>query len=96
MPNITSGTDQAPQLANEASYMNMLAERRGSINSGYTTARILELSGAQIIEPTAFEPDASTFRGKYYYNAKTNTLYMRVVTRQEPGIVVAYWQKVSD
>ena len=60
------------------------------------TSRFIELDGGTIIEPTAFEPDASTYRDTHYYNAKTNTLYIKIIARKEPGIVVAHWQKVSQ
>jgi len=56
----------------------------------------IERHGANIIMPTAFEPNPATYHGKYYYNAATNTLYMKIITRQEPGIIVAHWQQVSD
>lgn len=73
-----------------------LSERRGRQTVGYNPIWFLELHGATIIEPTAFEPDPATYRGTHYYNAITNTLYKKIVTRKEPGIVVAHWQKVSD
>ena len=63
---------------------------------GHDPIWFLELHGAAIIEPTAFEPDPSTHRGTHYYNAITNTLHKKIITRKEPGIVVAHWQKVSD
>lgn len=56
---------------------------------------MVELFGGEVIEPTAFEPDAATHRSDFYYNAVTNVLYRRVITRQEPGIIVAHWQKAS-
>lgn len=73
-----------------------LFARRGNPSPGHDPLRFAELWGATIIEPTAFEPDPSTYRGDYYYNSVTNTLYRKVITRQEPGIVVAHWQKASD
>jgi hypothetical protein len=73
-----------------------LIRRRGNSTIGGDTARFVELDGGTIIEPTAFEPDASTCRESHYYNVMTNVLYKKVVTRKEPGIVVAYWQKVSN
>ena len=57
---------------------------------------IVELVGGEVIEPTAFEPDASTHRNDFYYSTVTNALYRKVVTRNEPGIIVAHWQKVSN
>jgi hypothetical protein len=58
--------------------------------------RFMELIGAEIVEPTAFEPDPATHRGEYYYNAITNTLYRKIVDREEPGIIVAHWQQISE
>jgi hypothetical protein len=77
-------------------FLQDLFARRGLKRIGELSARFLELDGATIVEPTAFEPDAATYRGEYYYNAITNTLYRKVVTRREPGVVVAYWQKSSN
>jgi hypothetical protein len=77
-------------------WLQDLSERLGVRSASSDSFRFLELNGASIIEPTAFEPDPATYRLSHYYNAVTNTLYRKVVTRNEPGIVVAYWQKVSD
>ncbi len=77
-------------------FLTDLGARRGRITPGYNPNRFIELHGGTIIEPTAFEPDAATHRHEFYYNAITNTLYKKVVTRREPGIVVAYWQKASN
>lgn len=62
----------------------------------HQAARLIELDGGKVIEPTAFEPDAATYRDTHYYNAKTNSLYVKVITRKEPGVVVAHWQRVSQ
>lgn len=77
-------------------FLQDLIARRGLKRTGEFTARVLELDGATIIEPTAFEPDPTTYRGEYYYNAITNILYRRVIVRQEPGVVVAHWQRTSN
>lgn len=77
-------------------WLQDFSERLGVRGVGQDSARFLELSGAVIIEPTAFEPDPATHRESHYYNALTNTLYRKVITREEPGIVVAHWQKVSN
>lgn len=73
-----------------------LAQRRGRPEPGYNPVWLVELHGGTTIEPTAFEPDPVTHRHDYYYNAETNTLYKKVVSRREPGIITAYWQKASD
>jgi hypothetical protein len=72
-----------------------LAQRRGNKTIGHEATRFVELDGGVIVEPTAFEPDPATHHDSHYYNAITNVLYKKVVTRKEPGIVVAHWQKVS-
>jgi hypothetical protein len=56
----------------------------------------VELKGGRVIEPTAFEPDARTYRGEYYYNAVSNALYRKIITKKEPGIIAAHWVKISD
>lgn len=48
------------------------------------------------MEPTAFEPDAATHRNDYYYNAVTNILYKKIITRKYRGTIAAYWQKISN
>lgn len=77
-------------------FLQDLANRLGRPYQGHHCARLLELNGATIIEPTAFEPDPATHRQSHYYNAITNTLYRKVITYKEPGVVVAHWLKVSD
>lgn len=77
-------------------FLDDLTARRGRPGVGHDSVWYLELTGGRVIEPTAFEPDAATHRDDFYYNAVTNALYRRVVTRREPGIVVAHWQQCSD
>lgn len=77
-------------------FLTDLLNRRGQPSVGHNPTWFIELYGGVIIEPTAFEPDPATHRHDYYYNAVTNTLYRKVIVRQEPGIVVAHWQKASD
>ncbi len=79
-----------------AAFLADLGQRRGRPGVGHNPVWFLERLGGTIIEPTAFEPDPATHRHDYYYNAETNTLYKKVVTRRERGIVVAHWQKTSD
>lgn len=77
-------------------FLTDLFSRRGNPSPGWNPVWFLEHWGATIIEPTAFEPDPATYRGDFYYNAVTNTLYRKVISRQEPGIIVASWRKASD
>lgn len=81
-------------MSTQSDFLDELAEKRGRPGPGYNTSWFLELFGATIIEPTAFEPDPSTHRHDYYYNAQTNTLYRKVISRNNP--IVAHWQKASD
>lgn len=79
----------------QVDFLTDLMSRRTSKQVGGWPAWFLELNGATIIEPTAFEPDPTTYRGEYYYSTETNTLYRKVITMQKPGVVVAHWQKAS-
>lgn len=88
--------DDDTTLAKSTAFLQDLLDRRGVRKGGFNNIRFVELDGGRIIEPTAFEPDPRTYRGEYYYNAIENTLYRKIVTRKEPGIVVAHWKKISD
>lgn len=82
-------------LEQQQAFLTDLFSRRGRSGGGHNSIWYLERHGATIIEPTAFEPDASTHRGDYYYNVVTNALYRKIVTRRKP-VIVAHWQKVSS
>ncbi len=82
-------------VALTAAFLADLGDRRGRPSPGHNSVWFLERFGATIVQPTAFEPDPATHRDDYYYNATTNALYKKVVSRREPGIVVAHWQKMS-
>ena len=83
-------------MPTQTEFLTDLNDRRTIRSIGDWSAWMLELNGAKVIEPTAFEPDPATHRSEYYYNAETNVLYRKIVTRREPGVVVAHWQKVSQ
>lgn len=83
-------------LSKTYAFLSDLIARRGAKKKGHTNIRAVELLGGKVIEPTAFEPDASTFRGEYYYNATTNTLYRKKVTVANSDTKVCIWLKVSD
>ena len=88
--------DNGEGLAKSYEFVQDLFNRRKSKKGGCNNIRIVELKGGRVIEPTAFEPDARTHRGEYYYNAITNALYRKIVTKREPGIIAAHWVKISD
>ena len=77
-------------------FLSDLQSRRNIRKTGTDNVRQVELNGGKIIEPTAFEPDPLTHRDEYYYNAITNTLYRRIITRKATGIESAHWKKISD
>lgn len=77
-------------------FFDDLADRLGKPQTGHNPIWFLELEGAQVIIPTAFEPDPVTHRGQYYYNAITNSLYRKVITKDSAGIKTAHWQRISE
>ena len=72
-----------------------LFNRRLNDEIGGQGVRTVELYGGMVIEPTAFEPDPTTHRDEYYYNAVSNALYKKIIVRKEYSILSAYWQRVS-
>jgi len=88
--------DDGEGLAKSYEFVQDLFNRRKSIKGGNNNIRIVELKGGRVIEPTAFEPDARTYRGEYYYNAVSNALYRKIMTKKEHGIIAAHWVKISD
>ena len=88
--------DGGEYLNKSKAFIGDLLNRRNVGYKGHTNIRSVELLGGRIIEPTAFEPDPSTYRGEYYYNAVTNALYRRIITRRSNGITFAHWRKCSD
>ena len=76
-------------------FITDLFSRRLNDEIGGLGVRTVELYGGMVIEPTAFEPDPTTFRGEYYYNATSNALFKKIVVRKEFTVLSAYWQRVS-
>jgi hypothetical protein len=72
-----------------------LFSRRLNEEIGGLGVRTVELYGGMVIEPTAFEPDPTTYRDEYYYNAISNALFKKIIVRKEFSILSAYWQRVS-
>lgn len=71
------GAIGSPEEATPASFLEDLLARRNISRHGGDCVWYLELSGAKIIEPTAFEPDPNTHRNDYYYNAVENVMYTK-------------------
>lgn len=66
---------------NTQAFLEDLLSRRNTTRSGGDCVWYLELTGATVVEPTAFEPDPETHRSDYYYNAVENIMY----TKQKSG-----------
>lgn len=75
-------------------FLDDLFARRGIDTVHSETARLLELYGAEIIEPTAFEPDPNTHRSDFYYNAVNNVLYKKVTVGTD--IKASHWKPISS
>ncbi len=84
-------------LAKSGATVRDILQRRGPITTGGNPLNFLELSGARMVETTAFEPDPRTYRHEYYYNVIHNRLYRRIVTeRRTDGIIKAQWVPCSE
>ena len=74
--------------------MNLLeeiVEHRGKITPGANPNRFVELAGGREVPILFHIPDAETFREKYYYNSRLNSLFLRVDVLNG-----RYWKKVSE
>lgn len=88
--------DQGEALQKTRTFLADLISRRDNRKLGHNNIRTIELNGGKIVEPTAFEPDASTYRDSYYYNALTNVLYRKVVVTKTQGLTIAHWVRISQ
>ena len=55
------------------------------------TVWLLELFGQVPVEVSAFVPDANTYRGDYFYDAKNNQLLRRTIVKDNYG-TIAVWK----
>lgn len=83
-------------MSTRSEFLSDLFSRRGNKPADGNSEWYVELHGGAVLEPTAFEPDAATHRNDYYYNAVTNILYKKIITRKYRGTIAAYWQKISN
>lgn len=65
---------------------------RGSVTNGYNPHRFVELYDGEVVQVLHYEPDPQSYRGKFYYNARTNQLYKKLLT----GGLYAYWKSISE
>lgn len=93
-------------IAGTGSNLNAMTEeiteifqRKGRITAGYNSGLLsVESNGGRMIPFSAYEPDAGTFRGDFYYNTTINTLFKKIVTSSNPkyGKLVAHWKRISS
>lgn len=82
-------------VVDSSAFFEDLSDRRGYFAGGQPLpASVVELDGGDLIEMTAWEPDAATFRGEYYYHTVRNVLYKKVAHVVDE-VPVATWQKIS-
>ena len=72
-----------------------LYSRRGKTTMGYNPHRFIELFGGEMVEVWSYEPDPRTFRGDYYYNARINQLFRKIVVVGPDGAILAHWRSAS-
>lgn len=79
------------------SWLLDLLSKKGTTEESFDTVRFVELQKGQVLEPTAFEPDPVSHRNDYYYNAKTNILYKKIITKRIGLLITnAHWKRVSN
>jgi hypothetical protein len=79
------------------SWLLDLLSKKGTTEESFDTVRFVELQKGQVLEPTAFEPDPVSHRNDYYYNAKTNILYKKIITKRTGLLITnAHWKRVSN
>ncbi len=73
-------------------------QKKGRITTGHNSSLLsIESNGGSMVPFSAYEPDAGTFRGDYYYNTTLNMLFKKIVTSRNPkyGKLVAHWKRIS-
>ena len=79
---------------------------RGEVTQGANPHRFVELAGGREVAMMFHEPDPNTFRDKYYYNSRINSLFLLVETFKPPvgsglpkpsyATIYKYWKKVNE
>ena len=98
LPSVFVGFGNLAVLIDVAkSWLLDLFDKRGTTEEEFETIRTVELRKGEVLEPTAFEPDPRTHRQDYYYNAKTNVLYKKIITKRSGSLIMnAHWKRVSN
>lgn len=77
------------------SFIEDVIERRLKPSVGGNTTTFVELLGGSMVPTLAFEPDATTHRGEFYYNTSRNILYKKVIVEKRPYLI-AHWAIASN
>ncbi len=86
--------DYWPDGITDSTTLEILIAKRNASQIGGTRTTLLQ--GIESIVVTAFEPDAVTFRGEYYYNAVSNLLFRKIIRHNTNGLRLAFWQQISE
>lgn len=86
--------DLGNSKATTISFLMDVDSRRHPYSIGGNPHNFIELFGGDMVEMTAFEPDARTFRGEYYYNTVLNQLF-RKITATKAGKKSSIWKLAS-
>lgn len=77
-------------------FLTDLISRRDNSRLGHDSLILaVERRGGRLVEISAFEPDARTFRNKYYYNSVENALFQRIVISEAHHQTSAIWKRIG-
>lgn len=93
---IATFADNSPPVGDSLSVASQYYSSRTE-QSAVLPLNTIELVGGEVVEATVYEPDAATYRGEYYYNARSNILFKRKWIKRDPhgGAMLATWQPIS-
>jgi len=81
---------------NTERFYEKLSEVSGERSSGGNSMHLIELLGGAQASFSSYEPDASTFRGEYYYNTRLNVLFKKAKSRNPDSYEITYyWKRIS-
>jgi hypothetical protein len=73
-------------------FEEIMANRPRSGNAHGLSHNFITLFGGQPTQIMFYEPDAISFHGNYYYNARTNQLFRKIATPDNRAV----WKSVGE
>lgn len=67
-----------------SSYRDIVSQRNNHQIGGGTPIQFIELTGGVLVPQSFYEPDPSTYRYQFYYNARLNRLFKKLSTTPVP------------